>query len=135
MFISDTEVLSSYPNIPIDHDSKGYWKGCLQNKLIVQKCNDCEHLIHYPSSICPECWSTNLVLTEMVGEGKIHSYIITHLPDSERTPFPIGIVELDKSNLRIIAPIINTKDITIGMPVKLTWIKNEGSPSLAFSGV
>jgi uncharacterized protein len=134
MEITDQEVLARYPWLPIDHDSKVYWKGCLQKKLLIDRCKDCGNWIHYPASICPECWSGNIIPVEVSGKGVIELFVLMHQGGAGSTPYPFVIVALEQQGVRIPSTVVDCKneDIYIGMPVKLTWIEKEGAPIPAF---
>ena len=89
-------------------------------KLTMPVCNDCS-LMHYPpSTMCPECHSTNLGWKPVSGKGTVHSYVvIPHAinPAFKNTgflPYPLVLIELDEQRgvptehraLRMVANIV-----------------------------
>ena len=139
MAISDEELLAKYPRIPIDHDSKEYWRGCLQKKLLVSRCQDCGNWIHNPRPMCPRCWSENVVPTEVSGKGTVYLFTLYHQgadPTIDYShPYPQVAVELEEeARLRITSTVVNcsSEDLYVGMPVELTWIDFQGAPVPVF---
>lgn len=137
--ITDDEILARYPSIPMDHDSKDYWKGCLQKKLLIDRCRKCGFYVHFPRSMCPACWSEDVVPTEVSGAGTLYSVVFFHQGRGTSgvfaEPVPIGVVELaEQVGLRMTAPIVHARkdEISIGMPLVVTWTDFEGAPVPAF---
>ena len=139
MAVGDEEVLARYP-YRIDHDTKAFWKGCLQRKLLVNRCQDCGHWILPMRPLCSQCWSDRVEAHEVTGKGAVHLFTLVHqgpaVPGFEHAgPYPIAAVELEEQDgLRLPATIVNcaAEDIRIGMPVELTWIERNGAPIAAF---
>jgi uncharacterized OB-fold protein len=139
MEITDEMVLAAYPTVPIDHDSKAYWKGCLQKRLLINRCRDCGYYIHFPRPMCPRCWSENVAPTEVGGKGSVHLLSFHHqgpgTTGALSEPHPAVSVELvEQEGLRLTSTVVNcpNEDIYIGMPVELTWIDWQGAPVPAF---
>jgi uncharacterized OB-fold protein len=137
--VTDDEVLLRYPSIPIDHDSKDFWKGCLEKKLLIDRCQNCGYYIHFPRSMCPKCWSDDVQPTQVSGRGTLYSVVFYHqgrgASGALAAPLPIGVIELaEQTGLRLTSTIVNasTEDISIGMPVELTWTDFEDAPVPAF---
>ena len=40
--------------------AKPFWEAARENKLIIQKCLDCNKHVFYPRLVCPHCFSENL---------------------------------------------------------------------------
>ncbi|MFD2131776.1 Zn-ribbon domain-containing OB-fold protein [Pseudogracilibacillus auburnensis] len=109
----------------IDHDSKKFWEGCNEEKLLLQYCNDCNHYIYYPRIVCPHCMSTNIEWKESSGKGKVYSYtIVRYGPPgfSDDVPYIPALVDLDEG-VRMITNIVqcDLEDITCGMPVEVVF--------------
>jgi uncharacterized OB-fold protein len=80
-----------------DGDSKVFWEGVAQGKLLIQRCDACQRFIFYPRSICPHCFADTLSWVEAQGTGTIYSYTVVHRafgPFAGQTPFVVAIVEL-----------------------------------------
>ncbi|NOX52331.1 MAG: nucleic acid-binding protein, partial [Gammaproteobacteria bacterium] len=62
----------------INEITRPYWEAARENRLLLQICNDCQSLIHYPRRWCPQCWSTDLAHTEVEGKGEVLTFTIVH---------------------------------------------------------
>ncbi len=138
--ITDEEVLARYPDLAIDHLNKNFWKGCLQKKLVINRCQDCGNYIHLPRPMCPVCWSEKVVPTEVSGEGTLFLFALLHQEGSVTpdNPYPVIVVELaEQVRLRMTSTLVNCarKDIRIGTPLELTWTERGGAPYPAFQPV
>jgi uncharacterized OB-fold protein len=140
MEISDATVLAKYPAAYIDHDNKVFWKGLLQHRLLINRCEDCGHW-HYPyHALCPRCWSDQVAATEVSGRGTVYSRVLFHQGPAVEginysKSYPGVSVELaEQPGLKIQTTIVNCRneDIYIGMPVELTWVERQGVPVPAF---
>lgn len=137
MEISDELLLERYSSLALDQDSKEFWRGCLQGKLLISRCQDCGHYQHFPRPMCPRCWSYNTKPTEVSGKGRVYFFSLRHQGPGAAPgrPYPIAAIELaEQPALRMFSTIVNCepKDIRIDMPVKLTWIDFKGAPVPAF---
>lgn len=138
--ISDEDLVKRFPDTPLDHDNKAFYAGWLDRQLLINRCGDCGHWHHPPRPLCPECWSFNVVPTEVSGRGTVHLLIRLHqgppAPDVDySTPHPVATVELpEQEGLRISSTVINCapEEIHIGMPVELAWIERYGVPYPVF---
>jgi uncharacterized OB-fold protein len=138
--VSDREVIAKFPDVYIDHDNKDYWKGKLQKRLLMNRCQDCGYWIYPFRPGCPECWSDNVSAEEVSGNGFIYLLVFYHQGREIAgvtywPPYAVAAVELEeREGLRYVAPIVNAENanIEIGMPVELTWIERDGVPAPAF---
>jgi uncharacterized OB-fold protein len=137
MTVSDEELLERYPWGDFDHDNKAQWKGFLDRKLLVNRCQDCGHWINPPRPMCPKCWSERVEPTEVSGRGHVQWFTLLHqgAPPGASLPFPVVTVELEEQpNLRIDSTIVDCDpaDIACDMKLELTWVDQEGTPVPAF---
>ena len=138
--ISDEQVLDTYPGEAIDHDTKHYYRGLLQHRILVNRCSACSRWHLPPSATCPDCWSDAVEPTEVSGQGAVYYAVLLHQgPPADgvdyATPYPIVTVELaEQAGLRLTAPLLRCprEAIFIGLPVSLTWIERDGAPFPAF---
>ncbi|MEC1524980.1 Zn-ribbon domain-containing OB-fold protein [Neobacillus niacini] len=114
-----------------DGDSKTFWDGCSEGKLLIQKCNDCKNHIFYPREVCPHCMSDQLNWVEASGKGKVYSYTIArraaHPSLIEDVPYIVALIELDEG-VRLMSNIINcdVEEVRCDMDVKVIFQKQEG---------
>jgi uncharacterized protein len=138
---SDADVLERYPSTPIDLDSIEHYRGWLEKRLLLNRCAECGHWHHPPAPLCPKCWSSELVPTEVSGQGTIHLLILVHQGapapglDYSAGPHPVATIELvEQDGLRFTSTVIGQApgDLRIGQPVSLAWIDRGGAPYPVF---
>ena len=109
----DEVSLESIPPLPQpDALTQFFWDGTQAHKLLILRCQDCGHYIHYPRPICNKCLSTNLAPGEVSGKGVLDTYTIPMQPIDpyfiEHMPYVYAVVELaEEKNLKIITNIID----------------------------
>ncbi|HBN84803.1 MAG TPA: hypothetical protein DDZ89_13275 [Clostridiales bacterium] len=112
------------PKPLIDDDSRNFWEGVNNHKLMLQHCDDCNQYIFYPRFLCPHCFSESLTWQETSGQGKIHSFTVVHkAPPAFRgeTPYVIGIIELEEG-VRMMSRIVGDREkMVIDKPVSVIY--------------
>ena len=112
----------------IDEESKPYWDGLKEEKLLIQYCDDCCTSIFYPRSICPKCFSEKISWKESSGIGKIYSFTVVHQafgPFKNETPFVVGIIELNEG-VRMMSRILDKREkIAIDKRVSVVFTRVE----------
>jgi len=115
---------------PITPETKPFWDGLREQKLMLPKCGDCSRVFFYPRIICPHCQSRNVGWIQGSGRGKLHSFEIAYQTISRafkvKPPYVLAMVELDEgvrllSNLIDIEP--DPKKIKCDMPVEIVYQK------------
>jgi hypothetical protein len=123
------------PKPLIDSDSRTFWEGLGKNKLMIQKCEDCDKHIFYPRALCPHCFSEKVSWKKASGMGKIYSYTVVHRafgPFAEQTPYVVAIVELEEG-VRMMTRIIGDRErIAIGKAVTVTFEQIEADLILPY---
>ncbi len=124
-----------YPKPLIDDDSRPFWEGVNNHKLMIQWCETCQKHIFYPRIICPHCYSEDVSWVEASGQGRIHSYTVVHRgipPFNEQTPYVVAIVELNEG-VRMISRIIGDREkIEIDKPVSVVYEKIDDDVTLPY---
>ena len=78
-------------------ETKHFWDGAKNGELLLQKCNSCSQTYFPPRPFCPECGSRDVAVFKASGKGRLHSYIINHLPaPGMKPPFTVAVVELEE---------------------------------------
>ena len=107
---------------------KPFWDAARKEKLIIQKCQDCNNHIFYPRIACPHCFSDKVEWVEASGKGTVYSYtVVTNNAPSAfiaDMPFVIAIVKLEEG-VQMLSNIIkcNPDDVVCDMPVEVTFEK------------
>jgi len=115
---------------PITPESKPYWDGMKENKLMLPKCQDCGLVFFYPRGVCPGCQSRKIGWIQGSGKGKLYSFEILHRPFNRAvkvpTPYVLAMVELEEGP-RMLSSLVNVepdpKAITCDMPVEMVFSK------------
>ena len=116
----------------ISDDTRFFWEGAREGKLLIQRCKACGTLRHPPGPCCPKCHSFEWDALTASGRGTIYSFVVMHYP--EVPPFdypnPIGLIELEEGT-RLVAQLVGVKpgDIKIGAKVQVEFNRFEaGAP-------
>ena len=106
--------------IRIDYDTKPYWDGCAEKRLVIAQCDDCAHWIHPPKSVCPNCWATEISRHDR--SGAAHVYTFTEIPQKEGKPRISVWAQLDDADVIVMGELDHDYDsIAIGDALTLTW--------------
>lgn len=116
----------SIPRPQLDDDSRLFWEGARNHKLMIQYCNTCGKHIFYPRIICPHCFSDQVSWVEASGKGRIYSYTVVQSappPFKEQVPYVVGIIELEEG-VRMLSRIVGElNQIEIDKPVEVIFEK------------
>ena len=97
----------------------------------IQYCPSCARHIFYPRELCPYCLATKPQWKESAGQGTIYSYTIVRWSAlkafEKKVPYIYALVDLSEG-VRIPTNIVDcpVDSVRIGMPVKLTWLEEQG---------
>jgi len=133
--VSDDEVFSSFASDWIDQDNIEFYRGLLEQRLLVNRCQACGSWYQPPWPTCPSCWSVDVVPTEVSGLGVVYTFTIPPTAGAAGTGVAIAVVQLaEQDDLRAAGPVVGcaSADVEIGMPVQLTWMVRDGHPVPAF---
>ena len=139
--VDDATLVERFPWVQITHDSKHLYRGWLDEKLLINRCDECGVFHHPPKPVCPDCWSTRITPTEVSGDGVV--FLAMHLHqgapapgvDYTKGPHPVVAVELDGTDgIRFSSTVIDcpVEDVVLGLPVELPWIERYGAPVPVF---
>ena len=124
-----TEIKKPLP-VP-DSESKPFWDGCNEEKLLIQHCKDCDKHIFYPRAVCPHCMSDQIEWVEASGKGKVYSYTIARRGAgpafADDAPYVVALIDLDEG-VRMMSNIVNcdVEAVRCDMPVKVVFEEREG---------
>jgi len=102
--------------------SRPFWDGLREERIDVQRCDDCGRWVFYPRSRCPECLSDRLTWTTVEGTGAVYTFTVaeqaTAPPFADEVPQLLAIVELAEG-VRMSTTLVDVEPdaITVGMPV------------------
>ncbi len=141
MTVTNEELVAQFPGRPISYDNADHYRGWLDHRLLLNRCGECATWHEPPRPSCPNCWSMNVVPTQVAGSGTIHLVVFLHQGPAATgvdysTPYPVVTVELDEQpNLRITSTVIGASndEITISKRVSLSWQLRDGAPMPVFT--
>lgn len=123
-----TENTTTAPTRPIPRqgvyvDSKPFWDGIAQGKLVLQYCTEAKRFQHYPRPVSLYTGRRTLEWREVSGLGTIYACTVVRIPGpgvEGRIPLCVATVELDEG-VRIIANVLRCApgDLAVGKRVKL----------------
>ena len=126
------ELDVSKPLPAVTTEAKPFWDSAAQQKLIIQRCHDCNAWVWTPRPSCNECGSEKVEWTSMSGKGEVYSFTVIRQvvgraaskafePD---IPYVIAWVDLAEGP-RLITNIIGcpVEDVKLGMKVTVQFEK------------
>ena len=97
-------VKAKRPLPGVSDDTRFFWEGCAEGRLLIQRCSACATLRHPPAPVCIACHSFEWDTVQASGRASLYSFVVMHYP--EVAPFdhpnPIGLIELEEG-VRLIA--------------------------------
>jgi len=104
--------------------ARPFWEAARENKLIFQRCKDCEKNVFYPRIACPHCFSDNLEWVEASGKGTVYTY---NAPSAfmNDMPFVIAVVKLEEEGVQMLTNIVGCEpeEVRCDMPVEVVFEK------------
>ena len=113
-------------------ETKHFWDGAKQGKLLLQRCGDTGRAYFPPRPFSPYTGTRNVTVFEASGRATLHSYVIHHRPVPGFTPpYAIAVVELEEGP-RMMTNIVDCDldAIKVGQRVKVAFKKTEGDFSM-----
>lgn len=110
-------------------DSKPYWEGVRQNRLLLQRCVKCAHVQFPPRYLCAKCWNTELEWIESTGRGTVESFTIVHRAPTrelrDRVPYVVAAILLEEGP-RMITNIVGSDalEAKIDDAVSVTFVSD-----------
>jgi len=141
MTVSDDEVFERFPDVLITYDNIEHYRGLLERRLLINRCDDCGYWIYPHRPLCPRCWSWSVTPTEVSGRGQVHLFTqIRRTRANDRAGQRQGQVVLiavelaEQPGLRYLSTVdgIAFADLRHDMPVELAWTERDGRPAPAF---
>jgi uncharacterized protein len=121
------------PRFP-EPDTEPFWAATKQHELTYPTCNACGNVIFFPRQHCPNCGATEQTWHTSKGEGTVYSYSVIR---QNRNPafkdlgaYALAYIDLDEG-FRMMSNVVGvadpTRDIAIGMRVKVQWEDQPGA--------
>jgi uncharacterized OB-fold protein len=106
-----------------------YFAAAAEGRLLLKICKDCGEMHHYPRSLCPFCWSSDVEWVDAKGTGSVYTFSVTRR--GAGAPYCIAYVTLDEGPV-MMANIVDTDldEVRIGQRLKLVFKKSEDGTSI-----
>ncbi len=74
-------VMSGRPFLPTDEPSRGretkpFWEALDDERFVLPRCDNCDHVIWYPRLFCPMCHTADVSWFDASGQGTIYSFTV-----------------------------------------------------------
>ncbi len=111
--------------LPVPDDiTTAWWEATRESRLLLQRCQQCEHVQHYPRVICTGCGGGELEWIESGGAGIVDSFTVVH-----RAPSPAFVAPYVIARVRLAeGPTLLTRivgaaetELACDLPVSLEW--------------
>ena len=123
-----TEISKPKPVPVVNTWAQPFWDAAKENRLIIQKCQDCGAHIFYPRIACIHCASDNLEWVESSGKGTVYTYTVVeaNAPSAFTAdiPYVIAVVKLEEG-VQMLSNIVGCDPYAVecDMPVTVTFEK------------
>jgi uncharacterized protein len=124
--MADPDLKPALPLPVPNFDNQGFWDGCRQHELRLQRCAHCEALRHPPGPMCPRCQSFDYDWVRASGRGTVYTFTVVHGPTlpafQERAPYNVVVVQLDEGPF-LVSNLVTCGigDLRIGLPVEVLF--------------
>lgn len=117
--------MSERPLPTIYPETRFYWDGAAQGKLLLNHCTPCDAAYFPPRPFCPTCGSRDVGIIEASGKGRLYSYVISAIPaPGYEAPFVVAVVELDEGP-RMVSNLFDCSAdpevLELDMPLEVTF--------------
>jgi uncharacterized protein len=102
--------------------SQHFWDALRDERVELQRCDDCGRWVYYPRSRCPACLSDRLTWAPVDGLGTVFTFTVAEQPTAppfaDEVPQLLAVVELAEG-VRLSTTLVDVDPdaIHVGMPV------------------
>ena len=118
-------MITAMPTKPVPEptpESRPYWEGLAEGRLMLQRCADCGRVRHYPRPLCDACHSFATDWVEASGAAVLHSWTVAHHPYHPafraEVPYVLATAELAEG-VRMVAQLRDAATPRLGMPLRI----------------
>lgn len=123
------EAGASFP-FSVRGEEQTYFEGCLDGRLLIQRCGQCDRHVFYPRAVCPSCFSRDLTWVEARGRGIVHTFTVQHRPPEgyeHDAPYVLAVIELEEG-VRMMSHVhAPPGEVHIDMAVEARWVSHGGT--------
>ncbi|HEX6017767.1 MAG TPA: Zn-ribbon domain-containing OB-fold protein [Burkholderiaceae bacterium] len=102
------EAAPSRPRPQPIAETRAYWEGARNGRLLIQRCADCGRHQFYPRPFCTTCLAERVNWVEAAGRGHVVTFTICRIAahPALTPPYAVALVELDEG-VRLLANIVD----------------------------
>ncbi len=110
-----------------DLDTGPYFAGARDHRLIVQRCNSCDAVLHLPRAYCHHCASWDTRWAEVSGRASLYTWTaVTHqVHAAYPVPYTVVVVKLHDVDANLIGSLPGTPDLEVGQDMEV-WFDEVG---------
>jgi len=133
-------VISARPAPEPTIDSKPYWDGLKERRLLLQQCGNCGLVRHYPRPMCDACHSLEVRWIESSRQGRLYAWTEVHHPFvpgfRDEIPYVMATVELEEG-VRLQCQMLGAEAaaLRLDLPVEIVFREVEDDLVLPFAQV
>ena len=124
--VAPTAVPALRPRPNVTQDTRFFFDGARERKLLIQRCTRCGVLQHPPSAACAACGSLDLGVQQASGRGELYSYTVVHAPVVApfKAPYIVALVALEEGT-RLVSELLDVRaaDVQIGMQLEVDFLQ------------
>jgi len=116
-----------------DAASEPFWKGCAEQRLLVQRCRTCHTFQSPPRLHCRNCRGSAFDWHESTGRGHVFTYTVVHHAGApalhDQVPYIVVVVKLDDcGGVLLVSNLVGAGavDVAVDRPVRLRWDNDAG---------
>jgi len=122
------------PAPPVTPETAPFWDATQRGQLVLPRCRQCQTVIWYPRSFCPECHTFGVDWFEASGRGTVYSFAVTRKGDGpwrEAGPYVLAYVELEEGP-RVLTNIVgcDPDSVTVGQQVEVVFHATDAGPAV-----
>ena len=120
----DPHAGKQFPRITVE--TEAYWQGCQDQRLLIQRCINCDQLQFYPRSICTACMSEDLEWKQASGRGIVRTYTVIRHPVSNayagEVPYVLALIRLEEGpTMMSVLTECDLASVETGMAVEVVF--------------
>lgn len=121
-------------------DSKPYWDGLKERRLLLQQCGNCGLVRHYPRPMCDACHSLEVRWIESSRQGRLYAWTEVHHPFvpgfRDEIPYVMATVELEEG-VRLQCQMLDAEAdrLRLDLPVEIVFREVQHDLVLPFAQV
>ena len=121
-------------------DSKPYWDGLKERRLLLQQCGNCGLVRHYPRPMCEACHSLEVRWIESSRQGRLYAWTEVHHPFvpgfRDEIPYVMATVELEEG-VRLQCQMLDAEagGLRLDLPVEIVFREVQDGLVLPFARI